>query len=260
MADILSRRKTLKAKLQNRQRVFAGWTSFGHPGPTEIFARAGFDFIGIDLEHSAISLFEVQGLIAACQGAGVCCLPRIASHNPEMARRLLDSGADGIIVPMVNSPADMEAVVSWVKYPPVGKRGFGVGRGQGYGFDFDGYTKTWNSSSIIIAQIESMDAVGQIEKILDHPELDGVMVGPYDISGSLDVPGQLDHPLVVEAGLKVVKAAQKHGKACATQIIEPDAVKIRRAIEQGYTLIVLASDVFILWKWADRIGRDIRGL
>ena len=260
MANPLDARVALKNKLKGRKSVFAGWTSFAHPGITEIFTRVGFDLIGIDIEHSTISQEQSQRIIAACQAAGVACLPRIASHNKEMARRLLDSGADGLIVPMVESADDVRMIIEWMKYPPVGRRGFGVGRAQGYGFDFDAYTKTWNSSSVLIAQIESINAVGRIDEILAVDGLDGVMVGPYDISGSLDVPGQLEHPLVVEAGLKVVKAAQKHGKACATQIIEPDAVQIRRAIEQGYTLMVLASDVFILWKWADRIGRDIRGL
>ena len=260
MVDILARRKVLKTKLQKRDRVFAGWASFGHPGITEIFTRAGFDFIGIDMEHSTISQEQCQRIIAACHADGVACLPRIASHNPEMARRLLDSGADGLIVPMVNSPNDARAAVEWMKYPPVGKRGFGVGRAQGYGFDFDQYTKTWNDSSICIAQIESIQAVEQIEAILAVEGLDGVMVGPYDISGSLNVPGQLEHPLVVEAGLKVVAAAKKHGKACATQIIEVDAQKIQQAQQRGYTLMVLASDVFILWKWAQRIRHDITSL
>lgn len=260
MSDNLNKRLALKSKLQKRQPVFAGWTSFGHPGPTEIIARAGLDFIGIDMEHSTISQAEAQRIIAASQSAGVCCLPRISSHNPEMARRLLDSGADGLIVPMIQSAADARAMVEWAKYSPVGKRGFGVGRAQGYGFDFKEYTSNWNASSILIAQIESVDAVACIDEILSVEGLDGVMVGPYDISGSLKVPGQIDHPLVIEAGLKVVKAAKQHGKACATQLVEPDTAKIRKAIEQGYTLIVMASDVFILWKWAERTRADIAAL
>lgn len=260
MINPLDVRSALKKKLTSRQPVFAGWTSFGYPGITEIFTHADFDFIGIDMEHSTISQEQCQRIIAACHADGVACLPRIASHNPEMARRLLDSGADGLIAPMVNSPNDARAVVEWMKYPPAGKRGFGVSRAQGYGFDFDQYTKTWNDSSICIAQIESIQAVEQIEAILAVEGLDGVMVGPYDISGSLKVPGQLEHPLVVEASLKVVAAAKKYGKACATQIIEVDAQKIRQAIERGYTLMVLSSDVFILWKWAQRIRHDLTSL
>lgn len=260
MPDPMNARLTLKNKLKDRKPVYAGWTSFGHPGITEIFARAGLDFIGIDLEHSTIDQEQSQRIIAACHSQGIACLPRIASHNKEMARRLLDSGADGLIVPMVNSAQEVREIIDWMKYPPVGKRGFGIARAQGYGFDFGPYVKDWNRSSILIAQIETVDAVNNIDAILSVDGLDGVMVGPYDISGSLDVPGQLDHPKVVEAGLKVVKAAKAKGKACGNQIIEPNAAKIREAHSQGYTFNVLSSDVFILWKWAARVAEDIHAL
>jgi len=258
MSDPAGARSTLKNKLKDRKLVFAGWTSFAHPGITEIFTRAGFDFIGIDIEHSTINQEQSQRIIAACQAAGVACLPRIASHNKEMARRLLDSGADGLIVPMVESADDVRTIMEWMKYPPVGRRGFGVGRAQGYGFDFDVYTKTWNSSSVLIAQIESINAVGRIDEILAVDGLDGVMVGPYDISGSLNVPGQLEHPSVVEAARTVLEACRVKGKACGTQIIEPDEARIREAASRGYTFCILASDVFVLWKWAARMRGHIR--
>jgi len=243
----------LKNKLKERKPVFGGWTSFGHPGITEIFTRAGLDFIGIDLEHSTIDQEQSQRIIAACQAAGVACLPRIASHNKEMARRLLDSGADGLIVPVVESADDVRAILEWMKYPPQGRRGFGVSRAQGYGFDFDTYTKNWNSSSVLIAQIESIGAVGRIDEILAVEGLDAVMVGPYDISGSLKVPGQLEHPSVVEAARKIVEACKAKGKACGTQLVEPDEAKLREAVSRGYTFYILASDVFVLWKWAERM-------
>ncbi len=258
MSDIVSRRRHLKEKFKKRESIFSGWTSFGHPGPTEIFTRAGFDCIGIDIEHSTIDQYESQRIIAACHAAGVVCLPRVASHDIQMCRRLLDSGADGIIVPMIGSAQEMTTMIDGIKYPPVGRRGFGVARAQGYGFDFDEYTSTWNESSICIAQIESIDAVNNIEQILAVPNLDGVMVGPYDISGSLHVPGQLTHPKVIEASLKVVAACKRVGKSCGTHIIEPDGAKIKRALDEGYNFCVLASDVFVLNQWVTRIKQDIQ--
>ncbi len=258
MTSILARRKELKARFQRREKLFAGWTSFGHPGITEIFCRAGIDLLGIDIEHSTIGQEQSQRIIAAAHAAGVVCLPRIASHNKEMARRLLDSGADGIIVPVVASPEDVRHIIDWMKYPPTGKRGFGVARAQGYGFDFKEYTSTWNGSSILIVQIESIEAVKRIDEIIAFPEVDGVMVGPYDISGSLNVPGQIDHPLVVEAGLEVVKACRKAGKACGNQIVDPDARSLKEFFDRDYSFAVLASDVFVLWKWAERM-RELTG-
>ena len=130
-------RAMFRSKLLDRTCVFGGWTSLGHPQITEIMTRAGFDFVGIDIEHSTISQEQSQRIIAACHTNGTLCLPRIASHNMEMIKRLLDSGADGIIVPMVETPEDVQKIIKWSKYSPLGRRSFGISRAQGYGFDFD---------------------------------------------------------------------------------------------------------------------------
>ena len=239
--------------LRSRQRVFGGWTSFGHASITEIFTGAGVDFVGIDLEHSTISQEQAQRIIAAAQAGGAACLPRVASHNGEQIRRLLDSGADGIIVPNVTTPAEVAQILAWCKYPPVGKRGYGIARAQGYGMVFDRYTAEWNRRSAVILQIESIESVKVVDQLLQPDGVDGVMVGPYDMSGSLGIPGQLTDPRVTEACARVVEVCRKYGKACGTQLIEPTAEGIEAAFAQGYTFVVLASDVFILWKWSERM-------
>ncbi len=258
MALDFENRKILKRKFQSRERIFGAWTSLAHPSITEIFTRSGVDFVGIDLEHSTISQEQSQRIIAASQSSGCLCLPRVASHNAEMIRRLCDSGADGIIVPMVQGPEDVKNIIAWAKYPPLGRRGFGVSRAQGYGMDFAEYTRTWNETSLLIAQIESIAAVEQIDVILSFEELDGVMVGPYDISGSLGIPGQIEHKNVISAGKKVIAACRKFGKSCGTQIIEPDVAGIKKAVSLGYTFIILSSDVFLLWKWAEGMKKLVK--
>jgi len=154
---------------------------------------------------------------------------------------------------MVNTAQEARDIASWCKYPPKGKRSFGISRGQGYGFDFESYIKKWNSVSSLIVQIESISGVENIEEIINIEAIDGVMVGPYDLSGSLNIPGKLDHPKVREAAKRVIDACRKIGKACGTQLVEPDVAQIKKALDQGYTFIVLSSDVFLLWKWADRM-------
>lgn len=258
MKELITRRCTLKEKLRSREQVFAAWTSLAHPSITEIFSRSAVDFIGIDIEHSTISQEQSQRIIAASQSGGSLCLPRIATHNMEMMKRLLDSGADGIIVPMVNSQKEAKELVSWMKYPPLGSRGFGIARAQGYGFDFDEYIKSWNETSSLILQIESQEAVENIEQILALEDVDGVMVGPYDISGSLGIPGQLEHRLVKNAAQKVIKACKKMGKACGTQVVEPQLGSVTQAFESGYTFVILASDIFILWKWSARMQNIVK--
>ena len=245
-------------RLRERELSFGAWTSLAHPSISEIFARSGVDFIGIDLEHSTISLEHAQAMIAAAHAGGVNCLPRVSSHNAEQIHRLLDSGADGVIVPNVSRVEEVGQIVDWCKYPPVGSRSYGVARAQGYGLDFEEYVSTWNDRSTILIQIESIAGVEAVEGLLSNPAVDGAMVGPYDISGSLELPGQLFHPRVLQACARVVEACRRRGRACGTQLVEPTEGQVASAIEQGYTFIVLASDVFILWKWSERIKALIK--
>ncbi len=252
-------RRRLKERLRRREAVFAGWSTFAHPGIGEIFARGGFDFIGLDLEHGAAGPTEAQGFITAVQGREGVCLARIAGHDPTMSRRMLDAGADGLIVPMVEDSLQARAVEEWALYPPAGRRGFGVTRAQGYGFDFETYVRTWNESAVLIVQIESRRAVDRIDEILAVEAIDGVMVGPYDLSGSLGIPGQIGHPRVREAAARVVEACRRAGRACGIHIVDPDARSVDEAFAAGHTFVVLASDVFLLWRWTDRMGGLMAG-
>ncbi|MFA4905558.1 MAG: aldolase/citrate lyase family protein [Candidatus Margulisiibacteriota bacterium] len=254
MEKVNKHRADLKNKLRRRQKILGGWTSLAHPSIVEIFARSGIDFVGIDVEHSTISLEQCQNIIAACQANGKMCLPRVASHNQEAIKRLLDSGADGIILPMVSTTKEAQDLISWAKYPPQGKRSFGIARAQGYGFDFSEYVKDANDSLSLIVQIESIQGVENIDGILALEGIDGVMVGPYDLSGSLGLPGKLGHPKVAAACSRVIEACAKHNKACGTQDIDPDLNSVKTALAKGYTFVVLASDVFLLWKWSEKMN------
>jgi len=258
--ELIRRRKRLKNKFKNCERIFAAWTSIGHPSITEIFCKAPFDFVGIDIEHSTISQEQSQRIIASAQAFGSLCLPRVASHNMEMMKRLMDSGADGLIVPMVDTPEQVEQIIEWSKYSPLGKRSFGIARAQGYGFDFQEYARSWNDSSIVIAQIESVNAVENIEAILSFEEIDGVMIGPYDISSSLGIPGQLDHPKVKKVCRDVIESCRKNKKSCGTQNTVPDSSSINKNFAEGFNFVVLASDIFALWKWTERMGEHMKTL
>lgn len=258
--NTFEQRKVLKAKLQRRERLFAGWVSYAHPSITETFARAGFDFIAIDMEHSTISVEQAQRIIAACQSEGVPCLPRPVSHSNDWFKPLLESGADGLLVQMVNTPEEVEAIIGHLKYPPVGNRSYGVSRAQAYGFDFDAYIQNWNETSSFIIQVESIQAVENIDKLLAFDEVDGVMVGPYDISGSLGVPGQTSHPLVIEASRKIIAACERSGKSCGTQVADVSEESVQALFDLGYTYAILSSDLFVLWKWAEKMQGMIKSM
>lgn len=260
--DRLARRRALKSKLVAREPVFGGWVSYADTAITETFAMAGFDFIAIDMEHTTISLDEAKRIITSAQAEGACCLPRPVSHSNDLLKPLLEAGADGVFIQMVETPEQVRMLIDNTKFPPTGRRSYGVNRAHGYGFDFDRYITEWNDSSILILQIESITAVENIEALLDFPEVDAVMVGPYDISGSLGVPGQTNHPKVREAGKRVVEAAARAGKSCCTQIADVTPERVRDAFEQGFTFTILGSDLFVLWKWAEdmrTVMKELRG-
>ena len=246
-------RASLKQKLANRERVFGGWVSYREPAIAETFAKAGFDFVAIDMEHTTITTDEANRIITGVQSEGVTCLPRPVSHNNDYIKPLLEAGADGMIIPMVNTQAEVKEQVRLQKFPPLGQRSYGVNRAHGYGFDFKPYIDTWNDSSIFMIQVESITAVENIEALVKVEGLDAVMVGPYDISGSLGVPGETNHPKVREAAKHVVEVCARAGISCMTQIADVQKDAVEDAFDQGYTAVILGSDLFILWKWADQM-------
>lgn len=253
-------RASLKQKLRNREKLFAGWISYAHPSITETFARAGFDFMFIDMEHSTISIEQGQRIIAASQFEGVPCIPRPVSHSNDYLKPLLESGADGLLIQMVETADQVRALIKDVKYPPMGKRTYGVNRAQAYGFDFDEYINNWNKTSTFMLQVESITGVKNIEELLAFDEVDGVMIGPLDISGSLGVPGQTTHPLVIEASKKVIAACERHGKSCGTQVADANPASVQALFDLGYNYAILGSDLFVLWKWATQMRDMMNGM
>ena len=251
-------RSNLKKSLNKRELLFGGWISYDHPSIAETFALTGFDFISIDMEHAPISLSSAQRIISISQAYQIPCLPRPVSHSNDFFKPLLDSGADGLIVQMVETSEEVNKISKYLKYPPIGNRTYGVNRAHSFGLNFKDYVNNWNEESILIVQIESKQGVKNIESIVSDPNVDGVMIGPYDLSGSLGVPGETSHPDVVDASKKVIEMCKQYNKSCATQISDPNLKNINKAIDEGYTFIILSSDLFVLSNWAQNMKKTIR--
>jgi len=228
------------------------WIQMGHPVIAEIMASAGFDWLVVDLEHSTITLREAEDLIRVIDLKGVVPLVRLSSNNSEQIKRIMDAGSQGVIVPMVNSPEEAEAAVASVKYPPSGRRSFGLARAQGYGPRFEDYLAWERDNSLVIVQIEHIDAVNCLESILSVEGVDAYFVGPYDLSGSLGIPGQFDHPEFLEAMNRIPEIAKKCGVPGGVHIVEPDADQLKKSIEQGNTFIAYGADIRML----DTVCRD----
>lgn len=238
--------KSLKSKLKKQQVTIGSWITLAHPAIAEIMAKAGFNWLAVDMEHSVITIREAEELIRVIDLCGVVPLVRLSANDPVQIKRVMDAGANGVIVPMVNSVAEAERAVSAVRYPPQGIRGVGLARAQGYGSSFDKYLDWVNKESVVIVQVEHIDAVNNLESILSVDGVDGFIVGPYDLSGSLGVPGQFDHPLMKEAMQRIETVGTASGKAPGIHVIEPKPDELRKRIEQGYRFVAYSVDIRML--------------
>ncbi len=147
---------------------------------------------------------------------------------------------------MVNNADIARAAVASAKYPPVGKRGFGFCRANYYGAEFEDYVGRWNDDVLVIVQIEHIDAVNNIDDILSVDGVDGAFIGPYDLSGSMNLTGQLDHPKVQKAIAATLKACKKHNKAAGIHVVAIEPEQVRQRIEEGFTLIAMSLDAVML--------------
>jgi 2-keto-3-deoxy-L-rhamnonate aldolase RhmA len=252
--------KKIKDKIQGGQTSIGSWMSMAHPSIAEMLAMAGYDWVVIETEHTAIDVSEVLRMIIAIEQRGSIPLVRLAWNDPIQAKAVLDSGAAGVLVPSINTKEDAQLAVQMSKYPPLGFRGVGLARAQGYGDNFDEYIKSANSDGLLIVQIEHKDAVKNIEEILSVEGIDGTFIGPYDLSMSLGVPGQLSHPSVLEAQNKVLEATLAYGLIAGIHLVHPDtaAVECEKTIAKGYQFIALGTDILFLGDSARALQKDAR--
>ena len=242
----MSQIDSLKSKLKSRNLTIGSWITLGHPSIAEIMVKAGFDWLTVDMEHSAITLHEAQQLIQVIELSGCVPLVRVGANDANLIKRVMDAGAHGVIVPMVNSKEDAERAVGSVKYPPRGFRGVGLARAQSYGADFEGYRRWNENESIVIVQLEHIKAVENLKAILSVEGVDAFIIGPYDLSASLGLPGQFDHPEVVAALNEVQRIAQQLNAVAGYHVIPPDPKQVVEKARQGYRFLAYSIDFLFL--------------
>jgi 2-dehydro-3-deoxyglucarate aldolase len=236
----------LKKTLNSGGLAVGGWITLAHPAIAEIMARSGFDFVVVDLEHSVSTISDAGQLIRIIDLCGVAPLVRVTSNDANQIKRVMDAGAHGIIIPMLNSAEEARRAVSAVRYPVKGTRGVGLGRAQGYGVSFHEYRAWLESSSVVIAQIEHVDAVEALEDILSVEGIDGYIIGPYDLSASMGLPGQFEHPHVVAAMERINRVGKEMNKPGGVHIVEPDPGQLRSRVAEGFRFIAYSVDFRII--------------
>lgn len=237
---------SFKKKLSSCDLTVGSWITLGHPAIAEIMAKAGYDWLAVDMEHSVIDLFEAESLIRVIQLHGVAPLVRLSSNDPVQIKRVMDAGAHGVIVPMVNSAEQAKAAVDAVYYPVRGTRGVGLARAQGYGNSFAEYRAWLMDNAVVIVQVEHIEAARNLEDILSTPGVDGMILGPYDLSASMGKPGEFSDKDVQDVISHVLKTARAMDKPAGIHVIEPNTDELVKRISEGFTFVAYSLDIRML--------------
>ncbi len=219
---------------------------FRCPDISRIYARAGFDFVFIDMEHTAFSLETVADMVQAARGSGIVPIVRVPQAEYAFVARVLDAGAQGIIVPRVNTPAQVEQLVSWVRYPPAGIRGFACNTAQtdGEPVAIDEFIDAANRETLLVIQIERREAVANLEEMLAIDGVDVACLGFMDLTVDMGIAGQLDHPNAIRAVERLIDVADACG--VAPGIITADMTAIRSWMLRGMRFVSYATDEILL--------------
>lgn len=230
-----------RAWLQSSGMKLGTLVTIDHPAIVEIARIAGFDWIFIDGEHGGFNE-STAAVACAVTAGGPPSFVRIPDGSATAIKRFLDIGCDGIIVPQVSSVAEVDQIARAALYPPRGERGVGIARAHGYGARFKECLERQDYA--IIVQIETVAGVEDAERIIAHEAVDAVIIGPYDLSGSFGVPGEIDSAKVVEGIAKVQTLCRRAGKPCG--IFAATAEKAKAYSAAGFELIAVGMDCSVL--------------
>ncbi len=245
MTDV-SNTTPLRQALQTGPAVIGSWMGLADPAIAEVLCEAGCRWLGIDLEHSTTTLAQAGALIQTARAAGVDPMVRLSTNDATQIARVMDAGATGIIVPHVNSRADVDRAYQAMHYPPAGTRGTGLSRAQGWGERFTEYRQWLGRSAVLVAQIEHFEALNHLDAIFSHPGLDAYMIGPYDLSSSLGHAGDFTPEPFLAAIDSVKAAAARHGVAAGYHLVEPNPDELARLVAEGYRFVAYSVDFRLL--------------
>lgn len=226
---------------------------FFSPGMSAILANAGCRFVLYDMEHTGLGFETLKWLFSTCRGLPIEPMVRVPRGEYAWLARALDLGARGVMIPMVESAAQAQAIVQACRYPPLGRRGAGFGFAQCdyLGGDVGEKVRRSNERTMVIAQIETERGLEQVEQIAMVDGVDVLWVGHFDLSSFMGIPGRFDDPRFDAAMRRVAEMARRHGKAAG--FMATDAAWIARAHEMGYTMIAGGTDTGLL-------GQTLKGL
>jgi 4-hydroxy-2-oxoheptanedioate aldolase len=241
------RTNTTKAKLQAGETVYGCFVRYPEATLVEILGYYGWDYLLLDAEHSSLTPRDCENLARACELQNVTPIVRVTTNQPPVILRFMDTGVQGAQVPMINTRDEAEAGVRAVKYHPRGQRGLAGVRAANFGqvqpFSFKDYTAQANAETMVIAQVETAAAVDALPDILQVPDIDVIFVGPTDLSQSLGLPGEVNHPLVQETFARISALVTASDKALGTLV--PNLEAARQWQERGARYLMITMEALL---------------
>ncbi|MDB9722958.1 aldolase/citrate lyase family protein [Candidatus Marinimicrobia bacterium] len=221
------------------------WQQIPNGSISEILSNGGYDWVVIDLEHGSFSLNQLPDLFRAIDLGSALPLTRLADSTPKDCKQALDAGSGGVIIPMVETADQLEKIVDSCCWPPNGNRGVGFSRANLFGKYFNEYNNE-AQAPIIVAQIESINAVNNLDEILLVKGLDAIIIGPYDLSASLGITAEFENKLFIETLSRITKKCMEYNIPFGDHIVKPDKNLLNERIEKGYRFIAYSIDSVFL--------------
>jgi 2-dehydro-3-deoxyglucarate aldolase len=241
-----------------KQKSIGTWICSYNSINLEILKNSKFDWFTVDLEHSAMTLDMCFNIISYIKSSSTkLCFVRMSDLNQSNIKRVLDFGADGIIIPMVKDKNDIENIIDAAHYPPLGSRGTGLFRAQGYGDKLEDYIKESYKNTKIIIQIEHIDAIENFHTFLKYDAINGFIIGPYDLSASLGKPGDFENKKFKNAIEKFESLCSKTEKDMGYHMAFPDSKKLKRLLKTGYNFIGYSTDILLFKTQINVVNKDI---
>lgn len=237
--------KRVREKLRTGGVSIGSWMQIPHPSIAEIMGQAGYDWVAVDMEHGSIGAHQLPDLFRALELGNTLPLARIAQCHPKDCKQALDAGAGGVILPMILGAAQLSEARDACRWPQAGTRGVGFSRANLFGKHFDVYREE-AQSPLLVAMIEHISAVDSLKEILGVDGLDAILIGPYDLSASMGLAAQFDHPDFCKAMELIRSVAEAMSVPVGVHVVEPSRTQFQKRLEDGYRFIAYSIDAVFL--------------
>jgi 2-dehydro-3-deoxyglucarate aldolase len=235
----------IRNKLLAGEYSLGGWMQLADSSVAEIMGSAGYDWVAVDAEHGSFALTDMPNLFRALELGNTLPLVRVPDQNHKYCQQVLDAGAAGVIVPMIEDANSLASIIDTTRWPPAGTRGVGYSRANLFGGYFENYSEL-AQSPLVIAMIESKKGLDNLDEIISVSGLDAILIGTYDLSASLGKIGSFDDAIVKDSIDKIKKRCLARKIAIGIHIVNPTTLELESRINEGFTFIAYSVDSVML--------------